>query len=169
VAEPQFDAPIPGMGMTHELGARPWQNPPLYTTVDEALDYYVPRMASDDFSEQLMDVMEMGIPLTTLANTIQLSGVMDGKHSADVGILIMPVLIEMMRFIGDSADIEYTTGLDKDKGPRSSLVTKAINKLRVEEQGEEDAPQEEEAPAQEELPMEMPDEPQPSGLMARRT
>ena len=48
-------------------------------------------------------------------------------------------------------------------------MTKAINKLRVEEQGEEDAPQEEEAPAQEELPMEMPDEPQPSGLMARRT
>jgi hypothetical protein len=93
---------------------------------------------------------------------------MDGKHSADVGILIMPVLIEMMRFIGDSADIEYTTGLEKDKGTRSTLVTKAINKLRVEEQGEEDAPQEAEAPAQEELPMEMPDEPQPSGLMARR-
>ena len=111
----------------------------------------------------------MGIPLTTLSNTIQLSGVMDCKHSADVGILIMPVLIEMMRFIGDSADIEYTTGLEKDKGTRSTLVTKAINKLRVEEQGEEDAPQEEEAPAQEELPMEMPDEPQPSGLMARRT
>ena len=123
-------------------------------------------MASDDVSEQLMDVMEMGVPLTTLANTVQMSGVMDGKHSADVGILIMPVLIEMMRFIGDSAGIEYTTGLDKDKGPRSSLVTKAVNKLREEEEKQDAAP--EEAPVQEELPMDMPDE-QPTGLMARRT
>ena len=31
-----FDRPIPGMSMTHEVGARPWQTPPTYTTVEEA-------------------------------------------------------------------------------------------------------------------------------------
>jgi len=110
MAEPQFDAPIAGMGMTHELGARPWQRPPLYTTVEEALDYYIPRMADDEFSDQLVDVMDMGVPLTTLANTIQMSGVMDGKHSADVGILIMPVLIEMMAYIAEQANGKASDG-----------------------------------------------------------
>jgi hypothetical protein len=171
MAEPQFDAPIAGMGMTHELGARPWQRPPLYTTVEEALDYYIPRMADDAFSDQLVDVMDMGVPLTTLANTIQMSGVMEGKHSADVGILIMPVLIEMMRLIGDSADIKYTTGMEKTDAPRSSLIAKAVNKLREEESKEE--PEDmtmESAPMQEELPMDMPtEEAEPTGLMARRT
>ena len=35
--EQSFDAPIPGMSMTHELGARPWQSPPQYSTVDEVI------------------------------------------------------------------------------------------------------------------------------------
>jgi len=160
-----FDAPIPGMAMTHELGARPWQSPPQYATVEEAIEYYIPRMANDDFSEQLVDVMQMGVPLTTLANTIQLSGVMDGKHTADVGILILPVLIEMMQFLGDSAGVEYTSGLEDKKEPRSSLAMLAIEKLRIEESMQEEGVKEE--PEQQELPMDMPEE-EPQGLMARR-
>ena len=73
--EQSFDRPIPGMGMTHEVGARPWQNPPTYATVEEAVNYYVERMSTDQFRDQLIDVMEMGIPLTTMANTIQLGAV----------------------------------------------------------------------------------------------
>ena len=45
--EPKLDAPIPGMSLTHELGARPWQQPAQYTTIDEVIDYYVTRMASE--------------------------------------------------------------------------------------------------------------------------
>lgn len=160
-----FDAPIPGMAMTHELGARPWQNPPQYTTVEEALDYYIPRMANDAFSDQLVDIMQMGVPLTTLANTVQMSGVMDGKHSADIGILILPVLIEMMQFIGDSAGVEYNSGLEDSDEPRSSIGVLAIDKLRKEEAMQEEAGVEEEM--QPELPMDMPEE-EPKGLMARR-
>jgi len=161
-----FDAPIPGMAMTHELGARPWQNPPQYATVEEALDYYIPRMANDAFSDQLVDIMQMGVPLTTLANTVQMSGVMDGKHSADIGILILPVLIEMMQFIGDSAGVEYNSGLEDSDEPRSSIGVLAIDKLRKEEamQEKEEGVEEEMQP---ELPMDMPEE-EPKGLMARR-
>ena len=84
--EPRFEAPIPGMSMTHELGARPWQTPPKYATVEEALEYYLPRMQDNSFTDSLINVIEMGMPLTTLANTIQLAGVMEGRHSVDVGI-----------------------------------------------------------------------------------
>ena len=44
--EPMLDAPIPGQSLTHELGARPWQTPAQYATVEEALDYYIPRRVS---------------------------------------------------------------------------------------------------------------------------
>lgn len=39
-----FDAPIPGMSLTHELGARPWQSPPKMNTVEEGIDFYVSRI-----------------------------------------------------------------------------------------------------------------------------
>ena len=87
-----FDAPIPGMSLTHELGARPWQSPAQYPTVDKAIEYYLERMSTDEFMDQIADVLEMNVPVTTLANTIQLAGVMDGKHSVDVGMLVMPLL-----------------------------------------------------------------------------
>lgn len=159
-----FDAPIPGQSLTAELGARPWQSPPQFTTVDEALEFYVPRMASDSFSEKLIDVMEMGVPLTTLANSMQMNSVMEGKHSVDVGIIIMPVLIEMMRLIGDSAGIEYDTGMDKKEKTRSTLITKALNKLRDEEAKNETTEEPEEV-VEEPTPVE---EEEPKGLMARR-
>ena len=179
VESPNFDVPIPGQAMTAELGSRPWQGPPQYPTVEEALDYYVPRMADDDFSDQLLDIMEMGVPLITLANTMQMSGVMEGKHSADVGILIMPVLVEMMRLIGDGANVKYTTGMEEDtKAPRSSMIARALNQLREEEakeKEEEDNPpvdqmaMKPEAPIEEPMSQEEQADEQPMGLMARRS
>ena len=167
MAEPLFDAPIPGQSLTAELGGRPWQSPPQFTTVDDAVEFYVTRMAEDSFSEKLIDVMEMGIPLTTLANTMQMNNVMEGKHSVDVGILVMPVLIEMMRLIGDSAGIEYDTGMDKKEKTRSTLIDKALNKLRDEEaknENTEETMPEPEVVVEETTPVEE----EPKGLMARR-
>jgi hypothetical protein len=142
--EPRFEAPIPGMSMTHELGARPWQTPPKYATVEEALEYYLPRMQDNSFTDSLINVIEMGMPLTTLANTIQLAGVMEGRHSVDVGILIMPVLIEMMQLVAEAEGVEYVTGMErdmqtetKDSDVSAALVTLKDDLANVEEESEE--------------------------------
>ena len=167
--ETSFDAPIPGMGMTHELGARPWQTPPTYTTVEETSDYYIERMSNPAFKEQLLDVMEMKIPLTTLANTIQLGSVMEGLHTVDVGILMIPILVETMALIGDSSDIDYVTGMDGVKSERPAMASRIVEELKSEQGNQEDTPMQEEMPMEEEPAMEeeMPME-QPKGLMARR-
>jgi hypothetical protein len=163
MAEPQplLDAPIPGMALTAELGGRPWQSPAQYPTVDEAIEYYMSRMATDEFADNLLEVMEMGIPLTTMANTIQMSSVMEGKHSVDVGMLVMPMLIEMMMLIGDSADIEYDSGLTelKDDTTNDAVLENVRRKLK------EKIGQAEETPEVEDVEEEMEE---PTGLMARR-
>ena len=133
-----FDAPIPGQSLTAELGSRPWQQPAQYTTVEEALDYYIPRLQSDEVSKQLLDVLEMGIPVTTIANTMQLGSVMEGKHSVDVGMLILPVLVELIMLIGDTAGVKYTSGLEKDADIRGSVVDLAVKKFKDEAEEEED-------------------------------
>jgi len=164
-----FDRPIPGMGMTHEVGARPWQTPPTYTSVEEASDYYIERMSNPAFREQLIDVMEMKIPLTTLANTIQLASVMEGLHSVDVGMLMIPILVETMMLIGDSAEVKYVTGMEESKGERPAMINKIVNGMKMKQGEDEDMPmeQEEVMPTEESVEEEMPME-QPKGLMARR-
>ena len=164
--EISFDAPIPGMSLTAELGGRPWQNKPKYSTVDETIDYYMERMSSEEFMVQLADILESGVPVTTLANTIQMASVMDGIHTIDVGMLVLPMLMEMMMMIGDSAGIEYDKGLeDPTKSKiRDSLFAKLINKYekKVETADLDSSNEEVMEDTEEEVE-------KPSGLMARRT
>lgn len=161
MAEEMFDAPIPGMSLTHELGARPWQQPSQFTTVDDAIEYYMASMTSEEYMEQLIDILEMGVPVTSIANSMQLASVMEGKHTVDVGMLVVPLLMELIMMLGDSAGIEYETGLqnpDKNKARDSQLAKYAMKykktlkevdtKEMVESFKEEDS--------------------QPTGLMARR-
>ncbi len=162
--QPSFDAPIPGMSLTHELGARPWQSPAQFSNVEEVVEYYLERMSLEEFSDQLIDVMEMGVPVTDIANTLQLGGVMEGVHSIDTGILVIPLLIEMMMLIGDSAGVKYDSGLEsnpnKDK-MRKSKADKILRKLELKIDKKEDTPKKEMVEDKPEMDM-------PTGLMARR-
>ncbi len=161
---PSFDRPTPGMSLTAELGNRPWQQPPQYTTVEETLQWYIPRLTNPEMLDQLLDVMESGIPLTTIADAMQTGGVMEGKHSLDVGILILPVLIETMAYLAEEAGIEYTEGSNVETSPDIvSDSTMAVIKQKVKaKMGEpvEEEPVMKEPKMQEETP------PQ-GGLMAR--
>jgi len=159
-----FDYPIPGEGMTAELGSRPWQNPPQYATVEQALEFYIPKLVSEEMYDGILDSMELGIPLTTMADSMQSAAVMQGLHTVDVGILAMPVIIEMLAYIGDEAGIEYNLGMDKpiDEDKISSTkIALAMKKMR--EKLPEALEEREEQPDMEE-PM---PEPAPTGLMAR--
>jgi len=162
--EPMIDAPIAGQSLTAELGNRPWQQPPQYTTVEEALQYYIPRLINPEMLDDLFNVMETGIPLTTLANAIQSSGVMEGKHSLDVGILIMPVLMETMAYLAEESDIEYVAGTNKKIGsdkPSKAAIARAIAMVKKEQGESLEEPEEE---MQTEIELEEPS----GGLMSRR-
>jgi len=164
VNEVTFDAPIPGQSLTHEVGARPWQQPAQYTTVEGALDWYLSRFEQRETTEELLNVMEMGIPLTVIANSLQLGAVLEGVHSIDVGILVTPVLIEMMAYIAEQNDIEFKIGTEEEESPKpsESLISAAIQGL------EERGVVGDEEPMAEEEETETEEEEEPKGLMARR-
>ena len=106
----------------------------------------------------------MGVPVTNVANAMQTAGVLQGKHNIDVGMLILPVLVELLMLIGDTADIKYTSGLEKGKRIRSTLVDNAVERLKQENKTTEvkDVAEKEE----EEIMEEMPEE-RTGGLMSR--
>ena len=53
--EPELDAPIPGMSLTAELGARPWQSPPEGATLEEFFELY-DKFVCDDIGKILIQV-----------------------------------------------------------------------------------------------------------------
>lgn len=159
-----LEAPIAGMSMTHEVGARPWQTPPQQATVQEAIAHYIERMQDDSITEQIVNILQSDIPVTTLANTIQLAGVMEGRHSIDVGVLILPVIMEMVMLIADAEGIKYETGMERDKEEevKDSRIMAGMARARKELADDIPEKNEEILEVQEEL-AEM-----PKGLMGRR-
>jgi len=161
VDQVSLSRPIPGQSLTHELRARPWQNPPQFTTVEESMDWYLERFDNPEIVQELLSVMESGIPISTIANSMQLGAVLQGVHSIDVGMLVMPILIEIMKTLAEKTDTKYVMGDEPEETDRASdaVLDSAVNKIKgmnlkdmpEEEMMEEEEPQEE-----------------PVGLMARR-
>tara|TARA_R110000803_G_scaffold159985_1_gene223987 strand:+ start:270 stop:767 length:498 start_codon:yes stop_codon:yes gene_type:complete len=159
--QPSFDAPIPGQSLTMELGARPWQNASRFTTVDDTIDYYMERMSSEEFMVQLAEVLEAGVPVTSIANSIQLSSVMEGVHTVDVGMLVLPMIMEMLMMIGDSAGVKYDKGLENPNKPiiRDSTIAKAVAEYEAKIEDKDVVEETEDKAVEDE---------EPTGLMARR-
>tara|TARA_R110000787_G_scaffold93302_1_gene195462 strand:- start:11 stop:520 length:510 start_codon:yes stop_codon:yes gene_type:complete len=163
--QPSLSRPIPGQSLTAEVGGRPWQQPAQFSTVEDSMDWYLERFDSQEVVDELMAVIESGVPISTIANSMQLGAVLQGVHSIDVGVLMMPILMEMMRYLADETDTEYKIGdeVEKTDRPSDAVLNSALTELKKQQDdneteptmGEEQEEQEESAP-------------EPSGLMARR-
>ena len=129
--EPELDLPIAGMSLTHELGARPWQTPPQYETVEEAMDFYLSRIGSDKLMYNVLSVVDNGVSIPTIAETLTLSGVMEGKHSIDTAVLVNPIVTEYIEGLADNAGIKYT--MDTQESYIDMDITEAdLNKVEQE-------------------------------------
>ncbi len=129
---PALDAPIPGQGMTAPLGDRPWQKPARFTTPEQALAFYVDRLTQEKQVNQMLDILELGVPVDTLVDTMQLGGVMEGLHSVDVGMIIAPALIETITQIADKAGVKHTVeGQEEDPDiPRMSSIALTLDEIK---------------------------------------
>ena len=121
------------------------------------------KLEDPDFVPELLTVIELGVPLTTLANTMQLASVMEGKHSIDVGMLVIPILVELMSNMAEANQVPFKSGMEREETGEISPATIALarkqGKLKPMKGAEEPAPQ-----PQPEQPPEQP----PMGLMTRR-
>jgi hypothetical protein len=112
-----FVAAIPGQSLTREVGSAAYQKPPQYSTIEEAAEYYEARIFNDDIADDLKNVIEMDIPLTSIANSLQIGSVMQGKHTIDVGILCLPIIVELLVLFSEEEGIDYFIGTEKEKMP----------------------------------------------------
>jgi hypothetical protein len=163
-----FDAPVPGMSLTTEPGNRPWENPPQFAEIEEVLDYYIDRLSDESRQDDMLAIIEEGMPINMLVDSTISTGVMSGLHTVEAGLLAAPVLAEFMQAMADIEGINYTLSTaDKKKGLSPAMQRKAEKMIQQELQAELEGnamPQEEEVL---EEPM-MDEEQEPKrGLMAR--
>jgi hypothetical protein len=156
-------APIPGMSLTTEPGNRPWENPPQLVTVDEAIEFYAEKLLDPEKADVILEAMELEVSIESMADMLTTSAVMEGIHTIDVSILVMPVIKEMIRYVGDLNEVEYLESyaeLDKQKRIPKNEARKIVREV---------AKNYNRLPSSKEEPEEDMEVPEPkAGLMARR-
>lgn len=170
--EVKLDAPVPGMSLTAEPKSRPWRRPYQYNTIDEAVPYYLDLMMEPEFTDGLIEQVEVGFPLAMIADVWITASTMEGLHSVDLGALVSPIVITMMKTLLDAEDVKYEVGDERDE---ITMSKKKMIKLRDELLGSEDL-ESVDAPMAEEMPMEETmeeaeeeqEQEAPVGLMSRR-
>lgn len=148
-----FSAPIPGMSLTTEPKSRPWESPPQLTKVSEVVNFYGEELANPEFMYAILDAVKKGMPIHSLSNALSKINVMNGIHSVDTGIIVTPVITEMIKTIADLNDVGYSvTDEERESLTRvdKTIAADAIKSLK--ESVEENVAEE---------------EPKPSGLMSR--
>ena len=101
-----FDTPVPGQSLTDEPGNYPWEHPPQYVTTDGAADHLWNRMSEPEFAEQIIAMLDAGVPVEAIARTVLVGGFLNGKFSPDVAFIIAEPVIKMIATIGVIAEVK---------------------------------------------------------------
>ena len=101
-----FDAPVPGQGLTDNPGNYPWEHPPLYTDTSEAADFVWDRLHRPEFVEQMIAMLDAGIPVEALGRIIIFNGFMEGKWTPDIAFIIAEPIMKMIATMGMKAGVK---------------------------------------------------------------
>tara|TARA_B100001758_G_C18347706_1_gene577978 strand:- start:376 stop:900 length:525 start_codon:yes stop_codon:yes gene_type:complete len=92
-----FDRPIPGQSLTDEPRNNPWENPAEMSDIEDVTKFYINRLADQDVIDDLSAVMEAGVPLKPVVETITSAGTMRGLHSIDSAMLVGPIIHQFLK------------------------------------------------------------------------
>ena len=95
-----FDAPIPGQSLTDTPGNYPWEHPPQFTNTSEAADFVWDKLTQPQFAEQVIGMLDSGIPVEAIGRIIIFSGFTEGKWTPDVAFIIAEPIMKMIAAIG---------------------------------------------------------------------
>jgi len=95
-----FDAPVPGQSLTDKPGNYPWEHAPQYTDTAEAADYVWDRLSQPQFAEQVVAMLDAGIPVEAIGRIILFAGFTEGKWTTDVAFIIAEPVMKMIAAVG---------------------------------------------------------------------
>ena len=118
-----LQAPIPGQSLTDEPGAFPWEQPPQINDPEDVLDYYIAKLADPEVSDNVLDMIDLGMPISVVSDAMLSQGIMEGIHSVDAKLIVKPQVGLLMKRMAQEANINFKETLDdyRDKDAEAKM------------------------------------------------
>ena len=135
-----FNTPVPGQSLTDEPGNYPWEHPPRQTDPEVVLENIWRSITTPEAVEEMIYLLESGMPVEGIARTIVFAGFMEGEFSPDLGFTLAEAIMEMIAAIGmragitnlkmsleDTGNKEFKTNMLKLKQARETKEMENMN------------------------------------------
>ena len=146
---------VPGISWTAPEKSRPWQQPPQLVDIGDVIQRYMDGFSDPEAMSNAIDAIETKVPLSVMAQAIMLSHVNEGVHTMDMGILVMPVIIELLVTFAELSNVDYIVFPDEIE--KRNIIPVGIARLAMKK-----------ALESMEKTVEEVQETKPAGLMARK-
>ena len=170
MTEAALMAAVPGQSLTDYPKNYPWERPPEMTDPNEAIKFHIDRISDPEVIDNVLDLLEFGIPAKTLSDSMMTAAVGSGIHSIDISLIIEPIVREFMMEAANMAGVKYKETFKPDKMTMAERASIFDDVVESTPEGERDKGFElvkEAAESMQEEPVEETTEEEPKGLMAR--
>ena len=107
--------PIPGENYTSDTKNYPWRQPPEYSDLDDALDFWAKKITDFKVANGVLTMAEMGFPLYKISSMLLMNGVGEGKWTPDFALLLAGPLTRMIELICVGFKVDYDLGIEDDE------------------------------------------------------
>lgn len=103
-----FTFPIPGHSLTHAPKSMPWEKPPQFVQVDEAMDFLMEQFLEPQYLKQMLMLMSAGMSIEAITRTIIMTGFAKGKWTPTLGMLLYKPIMLALISIAKKAGLDDT-------------------------------------------------------------
>ena len=101
-----FDSPVAGQSLTDTPGNYPWEHEAQFTDPEEITEYLWVTMHKKEFIQELIGMLDAGVPVEAIGRTVLFGGFMEGKFSPDLAFIITEPVMKMIAAIGINGGVE---------------------------------------------------------------
>lgn len=128
-----LNGPIPGESLTQAPGSRPYEQPPQYTTIDDAMNSILKSLQDKKNTHHLLALLEAGVPMNVIVGTLLQHGFAEGKWAPSMTFLLMAPLSMLLVRIAKEAGIKYIPSYNGKRDPGLDDLYSIIEKKKAKE------------------------------------
>ena len=155
-----FDAPVPGQSLTDTPGNAPWEHPPQMTDIHEISLFIFKRLTAPRAAEQIILMLQEGVPAEALARVVLFGGFTEGKWNVDSALLLAQTVLKIIVAVAMKGGVKSFKLSLEDKTNLDFRRNLADMKNKIERTAKKIT--------ETEVPMELP-ESEAGGLMSKLT
>lgn len=126
----QLGGPVPGISLVNDPNdPKPFEKPPRFVKVEDAQLFLFDQVMDEAVIPDILKFMNMGVPLSAIAQMILFAGFASGKWNPDLMLLLVEPLMYILIFLAEQSGVDFVLG--EEQGELNAIGKLNINQSKV--------------------------------------